>query len=186
MRRRGWLALILLAPVAVLILGTQVASLLGLVGVVQTALAGRDRDSAALDSGLGTIRAAANILDRTWSSPAATLLEYNPMTLGAMDDVSASVHALAVGAQALEPLAEIGTAAVGFDGEPPIVSGTTIDPARAEQLAPAVSAVHQALAATGAALAEVEGSGPLGRPLGDVADSLAGSVADLTCAGGGG
>ncbi len=34
----------------------------------QAALAGRARDSSGLDQGLGTIRAAANILDRTWSS----------------------------------------------------------------------------------------------------------------------
>jgi hypothetical protein len=152
MRRRGWLALILLAPVVVLVIGTQVAALVGLVGVAQTALAGRDRDSAALDAGLGTILTATDILDRTWSSPAAKLLEYNPVTLGAMDDLSASVHALAVGARALEPLAEMGTAAVGFDGEPPIVTGTTIDPLRAEQLAPQVAAVHEALAATGSPL----------------------------------
>ncbi len=180
MRWRGWVALILLAPVAVLVIGSQLAALVGLVGLAQTALAGRERDSAGLDRGLATIRTAADILDRTWSSPAATLLEYNPVTLGAIDDISASVHAVAVGAQALEPLGEIGTAAIGFDGEPPIVSGTTIDPVRVEQLAPAVSSVHQALAATGAALTRVEGSGPLGRPIGDVADSLAGSVDDLT------
>ena len=102
------------------------------------------------------------------------------MTLGAMDDLRASVHALAVSTQALEPLAEIGTQAVGFDGEPPIVTGTTIDPLKAEALAGPVAAVHAALAATGDAFAEVEGSGPLGRPIGAVADSVAGAVGDLT------
>jgi hypothetical protein len=180
MRRRGWLSLILLSPLAVLVLGTQVAALTGLVGATQTALAGRDRDSAGLERGLGTIGTAAAILDRTWSSPAARVLEYNPMTLGAMDDLRASAHALAVGTQALDPLAEIGATAVGFDGEPPIVSGTTIDPLRAEALAVPVAEVHSALAATGVALAAVEGTGVLGRPIGAAADSLAASLADLT------
>ena len=180
MRRRGWVTLILLAPLALIAIGTQVALLTGLVGVAQTALAGRARDSAGLDRGLGTIRTAANILDRTWSSPAARVLEYNPMTLGAMDDLRASVHALAVSTEALDPLAEIGTATVGFDGEPPIVNGATIDPLKAAALAGPVADVHAALAATGTALAEVQGSGPLGRPVGAVADSIAGSVADLT------
>ncbi len=63
---------------------------------------------------------------------------------------------------------------------PPIVSGSTIDPLKAEELAGPVTAVHQALAATGAALAVVEGSGLLGRPIGAVADSAAGTVADMT------
>ncbi len=108
MHRRGWLALILLAPLALISLGTQVAAMTGLAGAAQAALAGRARDSAGLERGLATIRAGADILDRTWSSPAARVLEYNPMTLGAMDDLRGSVHALAVGTTALDPLAEIG------------------------------------------------------------------------------
>jgi hypothetical protein len=180
MRRRGWLTLILLAPLALISIGTQMAALTGLVGVAQTAIAGRARDSAGLERGLGTIQSAAKVLDLTWSSPATRVLEYNPMTLGAMDDLRAAAHALAVSTQVLDPLAEIGTAAVGFDGEPPIVTGTTIDPLKVEDLALPVAAVHEALAATGEALAEVTGSGPLGRPIGAVADSLSGSVGDLT------
>jgi hypothetical protein len=180
MRRRGWLTLILLAPVALIAIGTQVAMLTGLVGVGQATIAARARDSAGLERGIGTIQTAATILDRTWSSPPARVLEYNPMTLGAMDDLRASVHALAVSTEALVPLAEIGSAAVGFDGDPPIVSGTTIDPLKAQALAGPVASVHAALEATGAALAEVQGSGPLGRPVGAVADSVAGSVEDLT------
>lgn len=180
MRRRGWLALILLAPLAVLAIGTQLAALTGLVGLGQTALAGRARDTAGLERGLGTVRAGAEILDRTWSSPVARLLEYNPMTLGAMDDLRGSAHALAVATEALEPLAEIGTTAVGFDGTPPVAKGTTVDPVRVAELAAPVAQVHDALAATGMALADVEGSGLLGRPIGAVADSLAGSVLDLS------
>ncbi len=59
MRRRGWLALILLAPLALIAIGTQVAGVTGLVGVAQSAIAGRARDSAGLERGLGTIRTAA-------------------------------------------------------------------------------------------------------------------------------
>ena len=180
MRRRGWLALILLSPLAVLAIGTQVAALIGLVGLGQTALAGRARDSAGLERGLTTLQAGAEILDRTWSSPAARLLEYNPMTLGAMDDLRGSAHALAVATQALEPLAEIGATAVGFDGTPPIATGTTIDPVRVAELEAPIGEVHDALTATGIALADVEGTGLLGRPIGALADSLGGSVADLT------
>lgn len=180
MRRRGWLALILLAPLALISLGTQLAAMTGVAGAAQAVLAGRARDSVGLERGLATIRAGADTLDRTWSSPAARLLEYNPMTLGAMDDLRDSVHAVAVGTRTLDPLAEIGMKAVGFDGEPPIVSGSTIDPLKAEELAGPVMAVHQALAATGAALADVEGSGLLGRPIGAIADSAAGAVADMT------
>jgi Protein of unknown function (DUF4012) len=180
MRTRGWLALILLAPLALISLGTQVAAMTGVAGVAQTALAVRARDSAGLERGMGTLQSAARILDRTWSSPAARVLEYNPMTMGAMDDLRTSVHALAVSTEALEPLAEIGAAAVGFDGDPPIATGTTIDPLKAEALAGPVAAVHDALIATGTALADVDGSGPLGRPIGAVVDSVAGSVDDLT------
>ena len=180
MRRRDWLALILLAPLAIICVGTQVAGVVGLVGVAQSAIAGRARDSAGLERGIATIRTAADILDLTWSSPAARILEYNPMTLGAMDDLRGSVHALAVGTDVLEPLAEIGVTAVGFDGAPAIISGTTIDPLQAEGLAEPLAEVHAALAATGTALVAVEGSGVLGRPVGALTDSVAGSVADLT------
>ena len=180
MRRRGWIALILLVPLALIALGTQVALLTGLVGVTQAALAGRARDSAGLDPG------ARDHQDRR-EHPGPDLVlagrprpRVQPDDAGAMDDLRASVHALAVSTDALDPLAEIGTAAVGFDGEPPIVSGATIDPLKTAALAGPVADVHAALAATGAALAEVEGSGQLGRPVGAVADSVAGSVTDLT------
>lgn len=179
MRTRGWLAMILLAPLAVLAIGTQIAVMTGLVGVVQTALAGHSRDSAGLERGLATVRAGADILDRTWSSPAARVLEYNPMTLGVVDDLRGSVHALALGTRTLEPLAVIGATAVGFDGEPPMVSGTTIDTTRIPALAGPITELHDALTTTEGALAQVQGSGPLGRPVGGLADSAQGIVADL-------
>jgi len=180
MGRRGWIALLLLSPLVVLSIGTQLAALTGVVGLVQGALAGRARDSAGLERGVSTIRAAAEILERTWSSPAARVLEYNPMTLGAVDDLRHSAHALATGARVLDPMSEIAATAVGFDGEPPIVSGTTIDPLRVEDLAEPLARAHADLAATGVALARVEGSGLLGRPIGAAAGSVAGAVEDLT------
>ena len=61
-----------------------------------------------------------------------------------------------------------------------MISGTTIDTTRLPALAEPTAALHEALAATQEALAEVRGSGPLGRPVGAVADSLHGTVADLT------
>ena len=42
------------------------------------------------------------------------------------------------------------------------------------------AALHEALASTQDALAQVRGSGLLGRPVGAVADSLHGAVTDLT------
>ena len=184
MRRRGWLTLILVAPLIVLSIGTQLAVITGLVGVAQSALAGRARDSAGLDRGIATVQVASDILDRTWSSPAAWLLEFNPMTLGAVDDLGASARAIAVGARALDPLAQIGTAAIGFDGAPPIISGTTFDPVRVEDLGEPVSMLHSALADTEQALSLVNGSGLLGRPIGTLADSAQEAVADLTAVAG--
>ena len=179
MRRRGWLTLILVAPLIVLSIGTQLAVITGLSGVAQSALAGRARDSAALDRGIATVQIASDILDRTWSSPAAWLLEFNPMTLGAVDDLGASANAIAVGTRVLDPLAQIGTAAIGFDGAPPIISGTTVDPLRVADLAEPVGELHSRLTETELALSLVDGSGPLGRPIGSLADSALGAVTDL-------
>ena len=179
MRRREWLTLLVVSPLIVLSIGTQLAAITGLVGVAQSALAGRARDSAGLDRGIATVQVASDILDRTWSSPAAWLLEFNPMTLGAVDDLGASANAIAVGTRVLDPLAQIGTAAIGFDGAPPIISGTTVDPLRVADLAEPVGELHSRLTDTELALSLVDGSGPLGRPIGSLADSALGAVTDL-------
>jgi hypothetical protein len=178
MPRRLWVA-VLLAPVALVALGIQLAVLTGVLGVGQMALGARDRDSAGLLRGIATVQLATEVLDRTWSSPAAWLLEHTPVTLGAVDDVRASAHALALSARTLTPLAEMGTAAVGFDGEPPMVRGTTIDTARVADLTGAVDELDEALRTALAALRAVPGSGLLGRPIGALADSAAGTLADL-------
>ena len=102
------------------------------------------------------------------------------MTLGAMDDLRESAHALAIGSRALDPLAQVGSMVLGFDATTPMISGTTIDTTRLPALAEPTAALHDALAATQEALAEVTGSGPLGRPVGAVAGSLQGTIGDLT------
>ena len=80
----------------------------------------------------------------------------------------------------LTPLGSIGAEVLGFDEQPPMVSGTTIDTARLDDLAVPVAEVHEDLRATSTALAEVAGSGLFGRPIGALADSIEGYVVDLT------
>jgi hypothetical protein len=178
MPRRIWLA-VLLAPVAILALGMQLAALTGLFGSIQAALGVRGRDSADVLHGAAVVQRAAGILEGTWSSPAGAVLAVNPLALGAVDDIRAATRALSAAASTLTPLAQLGTAVLGFDGAPPMVSGTTIDLARLPQLAAPVTELHEGLDRTHAALGEVPGSGPLGRPIGAIAESLDGTVADL-------
>ncbi|MGB8022165.1 MAG: DUF4012 domain-containing protein [Candidatus Nanopelagicales bacterium] len=178
-RRSGLLALILLAPFALIVVGIQASLAIGAVGVAQLGWAGVTRSGDDLQRGAGTLETAATLLDRTWSSPAARLLDYNPLALGSADDLRATAHALAEAAEGLEPLASIGGTALGFDGQPRLVSGTTIDTTRLVVLQEPVDQLQDALDATQSALAEVPGSGPLGRPLGAVARSIEGALADL-------
>ena len=177
---RGWLALLLLAPFAAIAVAVQLAISLGVLGLAQSALGVKKRDSVTLDAGVGALQAAARVVDTAWSSPPARLLELNPVTIGAVDDLRASVHAVAVGSQTLTPLAEAAELAVGFDGEPPLLSGSTIDTARLPDLADPVAALHADLQSTSDALAAVPGSGPFGWPLGQVADSAQATTVDLT------
>jgi hypothetical protein len=179
MPRRLWVAL-LLAPFALVALGVQVALVTGVVGLGQIGWAALQRDSSDLHRGIATVQRAAGVLERTWSSPAAWVLERNPITLGAVDDLRQSARALVSATEALTPLAEMGTAAVGFDGEPPMVRGTTIDTARIGDLTSSVSDLHGSLESALAAARAVPGSGLLGRPIGTLAESAAGALADLT------
>lgn len=178
-RRSGLLALILLAPFALVAIGVQVSLATGAVGVAQLAWAGITRSGEDLQRGAGTLKTAAALLDRTWSSPVARLLDHNPLSLGATDDLRATAHALAVAAEGAEPLAAMGGTALGFDGQPKLASGTTIDTTRLVMLQEPVDQLQQVLDATRVALAQVPGSGPLGRPLGAVARSVDGALADL-------
>lgn len=180
MRWRGWIGVLLLAPLALVAVGTQMAFMLGLAGAVQGALGARARDSALLDRGVATAQSATAVLAWTWASPGARALELNPLTLGAVDDLAAATEALDVAAAALTPLAAIGEEVLGFDGAAPMIAGTTIDTARLPDLAEPVAEVHADLRATGAALAAVPGSGPLGRPIGAITASIQPTVADLT------
>jgi len=179
MPRRVWLALALLAPFGLIALGIQLAAATGVVGAVQVALAANSRDSADLQRGVGRIRAAARILEMSWSSPPAWVLAHNPAMLGAVDDLQAATRALSESANALGPLIEIGTLAVGFDGEAPLISGTTIDTARIADLSRPVARLRSSLDDTVAALEAVPGSGLMGRPVAALTDSMVGTVADL-------
>lgn len=180
MPRRGWLALLLLAPLALLAAAAQVAVAVAVVGAGEVAWGGQRRDSDVFQRGIATVQRAAGILDAGFSAPTTRLLDYNPITLGAMDDLRATVSALAVGSRALGPLGEMAVAVLGFDGAAPMVSGATIDPARVTDLASPVEALHDDLTATGAAVAAVPGTGLLGRPIGMVRDSVAGYLSDVT------
>jgi hypothetical protein len=184
MRWRGWLGLLLLAPLAVVAIGTQVAVLAGAVGGIQLGLATRARDGAALQAGVRTVQAATGVLAASWSAPTTTALRWNPMTLGAVDDLADAARAVDIAAEALAPLAEAGAAAIGFDGDAPIISGTTIDTARVADLAEPVAEAHADLAAARDAAARVPGTGLLGRPVGWIADSLEAILADLTAVSG--
>ena len=177
---RGWLALGLLAPFAAIAFAMQFAIMLGLAGVAQVAFGAKDRDSATVDAGTAVVQTAAEVVDAVWSSVPARLLGLNPVTLGVVDDVRTSAHAVAAGSQTLGPLARMGELAVGFDGQPALVAGATIDTARIPDLADPLSDLHSALVGTGTALEQVHGTGPLGRPIGWVADSVLGGTTDVT------
>lgn len=178
MRWRGLLGLALLAPLALIALGTLAAVVTGLVGAAQVAWGVHGRDSTGVIRGAATVQRAADVLDLSWSSPMVRLLEGNPVTLGAVDEVRASARALSEAAGALPALARTGSLVTGFDGEPPIVSGATIDTSRVAALADPVAEVGVALVATRAALDDVPRSGLAGRAFGSIADSLSSDLDD--------
>lgn len=176
MRFRGWVALLLLAPVAILVLVLQLAVLLGVVGAAQTAWGAKQRDSGTLHLGISTLQRAAGVLDAAFALPTTTLLELNPLTLGVVDDLAATAHAVSVSSQALTPLGDAAVAVLGFDGQQPMISGSTIDPARVADLSTPVEELDDDLRGLSAALAEIPGDGPLGRPIGALRDSLSKQV----------
>lgn len=178
-RSRAWLAALLLAPFALVVIGMQMAGVTAIAGVTQIGWAATTRSSEALEHGAATLERAADILARAWDNPASRILEVNPITLGAVDDLRASTRALALAADALTPLASMGALVVGFDGRAPLLGGGAIDTSRIDELEEPTTAVADALAATEAALAAVPGTGLLGTPIGTLARSANGSVADL-------
>lgn len=177
MPRRVWVALTL-APFALVALVAQMAALAALIGMGQVARGAQGRDHADLQQGVGTLQLATRILDRTLSST-GWVLERSFVTLGLADDIRQSVHAVAVTAESLTPLAEIATQAVGFDSEPPMISGGTIDTARLADLTSSVEDLHTSFDAAHEAVGQVPGSGLLGRPIGLLAESAAGTLGDL-------
>ncbi len=178
-RRRGILALLALAPVAVVAVGMQVAALTGAVAVAQLGWGIGARSAPAVSSGTSTLQKAARVLELTWASPAARVLEWNPLTLGAVDDIRHATHAAAEAATMLDPAAGVGTTVLGLDGRPPMLAGSSVDLTRLDELAEPTARLATVVSATDAALGRVEGSGPLGAPIGAVASSLRGATSDL-------
>jgi len=164
-----WLAFALLLPVALVVVGMQVAAAVGVWGVAHVGLAVVQRSSSQLERGAHALQASAHIVARTWSSPAATLLQLNPLTFGAVDDLGKLSSAIDVAAGGLQPVADIAAVGLGFDGNPKLVSGSTINVESLPELAKPTRELNRVLTATEQALAEVQGDGPLGRPVGDIA-----------------
>lgn len=164
-----WLIAALLAPLAGVLLGMQIVLITAVWGVINLGVAGLTHSAASLDRGAHTLQTAADLGRLTWTSPAANLLELNPLTLGFVDDAGRMAEAVAVGAQSLTPLAQLGAIALGFDGEPKIMSGSTVNLEALPALEQPTADLNAALERTEQALSEVDGDGPLGRPVAAVA-----------------
>lgn len=182
MRSRAVLALLLLAPLVLLVLALQLAVTLGIVGSAQTAWGAHQRDASTLRAGITTLQRAAGLLDGAFRLPTTTLLQVNPLTLGLVDDLAAAAHAVSVGTQALTPLGDAAVVVLGMDGTTPMVSGSRIDPRRVADLDGPLTELDSDLARISDAVAAIPGDGPLGRPIGALRDSVAGQVAALRVA----
>ena len=95
-------------------------------------------------------------------SPPARLLSWNPLTLGAVDDVAAAARAGDAASDLLAPAGELAVIARGLDGRPPLIVAGGVNTDRVPDLAQPLQGVHAALSSTSTALAEVSGSGPVG------------------------
>ncbi|MCU0284458.1 MAG: DUF4012 domain-containing protein, partial [Candidatus Nanopelagicales bacterium] len=160
-------------------IGTQLALVAGLVGGIQLGMAARSRDGGGLETGARIVQAGTGLLAAVWSAPTTQLLRWNPLMLGGVDDAAAAAETLDAAAGALPPLAQIGAAARGFDGEAPLIAGTTIDTDRLGDLAEPAAAAHASIAAARDAAFRVPGTGLLGRPIGWLADSVEPILTDV-------
>lgn len=175
-----WLALVLLAPLAVVLLGMQVAAFVAAWGMGHVGLAVIQKSSNQLDTGASALATSAQIVDRTWSSPAGTLLRLNPMSLGTVDDIQQLATAVAVASKALDPLARLAALGLGFDGQAKLVSGSTINVDVVPALQQPTRELNKVLTETDQALAEVHGDGALGGPFGSVSQQWRRIIAPLT------
>ena len=121
MRNRGWLTLLLISPFAIVVLGMQVVIAVSAVSAVQVALGVGRHSADSLERGTDGLAAAAHINDQLWSSLPARLLSWNPLTLGAVDDVAAAARAGDAASDLLAPAGELAVIARGLDGRPPLI-----------------------------------------------------------------
>ncbi len=168
MSRKVWLVLIVLAPVFLVALGLQVALTTGLAAGAQLAWASQSRSSSDLVRGLSLAGTATGALDRTLNSPPARLLDVG----GVLDDIRASARVLGAAGAGLAPAGILANAGTGWDGNDPLIVGSTVDVDRLPGLVAATAELDEALGATRAAIADVPGTGPLGRRIAHEATRL--------------
>jgi Protein of unknown function (DUF4012) len=179
MSRRGWLTLLILVPLGAVTIAVQIALLLGVVGAGLSAYGAKEGDAGALSAGTGLVARGAWLVDQAFDWPTTRAVRSNPLTFGAVDDLHAAVHAVAVGSTTLVPASDVAAVVMGTGGAAPLVSGGRVDTDRLPELAEPVGQIHEDLAATDAALAAIPGTGLLGRPISAVGKGFAGYVSAL-------
>ncbi len=174
MRKWAWILLLVLVvlPLGILSIGTQVAVAFGLLGGAQTARA-LDRGSApGLTRGTALLAVAGQGLESTWSNPTSWLVQYNPLTLGTVDDLRALALVVGQATSALPPAAALGEAAVGFGGTTPLVQGSTVSLEQLPGLVEPSTSLYRSLAGLESALAGVPDTGLIGSRVGPRAQDL--------------
>lgn len=164
-----WFALALLAPIAALLLGMQLAALVATWGLVNLGISAVSQSEDALQRGARGLQLAAHITELTWTSPAAKALQLNPMSLGIVDEAASMATAVEVASESLTPVAQLAAIGLGFDGNPRLVSGSTVNLEMIPAVVNPTGQLTQTLRRTDIALSEVSGDGPVGRPIAGVA-----------------
>ena len=166
LRRGRAFALWLLTPALLLVAGLQLAALCAGLGAAQLGLAVLTKTGATLERAVATVQTGFAFAQQLWDSPAGWLAQTNPMSLGGADDARATARALAAGAQALSPAGQLADLALGFDGQPQLVSGATVNLSVLPDIAAPTEWLAADLNTTATALRDIPGGGPLGRPMG--------------------
>lgn len=177
---RRWFAVALLLPLAALLLGMQVAALVALWGMGNMGLGALTKSSEQFERGGRSLAAAVGIVSWTWNSPAAAALSSNPLTMGVVDDLGELAEAAEVAAGAIDPATGVAAVALGFDGNPKLVSGGTVNLEMLPALRQPNAELNAVLTATEQALVEVNGTGPLGTPVSRVAQQWLRIVRPMT------
>lgn len=169
MRWRVGLAVLLLAPLALLAFGTWIAVGIGLFGAARTAMALDNSDLQAAAAGAETAARGASVLESTWTSAPARLI--SPLTFGLVNNVGTATQALS-GLAGMAPGALRTVDLVNDDDQEPILDGGTVNldrvPAFAEPMADIAESMDQAVPA----LQQLPDAGPIGRMLAERAQPL--------------